>query len=104
MSLQDSNDILVFINEYTEHPYHVIKNVIWYKDQFAGTMYKHIISGIIISLGPFCSVIYIIFNTKIQLNYYKHKYLLFRSQILYIEYSSIRFLEPLFLIWRYITS
>ena len=66
MSLLDSNDILVFINEYEDNPYHVIKNVVWYKDQFAGTMYKHIISGIII--GENLSVTYQSPTGKIELS------------------------------------
>ena len=40
-------DLLVLFEELGEMSYQIITNVIWYKNQFAGTMMKYIIYGVI---------------------------------------------------------
>ena len=44
--MENGKDIMVLFEQIKDIPYQIITNVVWYKDQFAGTMMRHLIYGV----------------------------------------------------------
>jgi len=60
------NDIMVVFEQIKDIPCQIIQNVIWYKDQFAGTMANKVIYGVI--QGENISATYLLQDCKIDLS------------------------------------
>lgn len=63
--MEKNNDMIVLFQEMHEIP-HVITNIVWNKDQFAGKMLNYIIYGIVYNEN--ISATYILPESKANLN------------------------------------
>lgn len=66
MNNNDNNDIIVLFEQIKDVPYQIIRNVVWNKDQFAGTMMKYIIFGVVYNEN--ISATYILPDGKVELS------------------------------------
>lgn len=66
MNNNDNNDIIVLFEQIKDVPYQIIRNVVWHKDQFAGTMMKYIIFGVVYNEN--ISATYILPDGKVELS------------------------------------
>lgn len=64
--MENGKDILVLFEQIKDIPYQIITNVVWYKDQFAGTMMRHLIYGVV--YGENISATYYLPEGKIELS------------------------------------
>jgi len=45
--MNSGNDLIVLFSQINDLPYQIISNVVWNNDQFAGTMMKSVIYGVV---------------------------------------------------------